>query len=178
MERGRREMATIVAVRDRLESAVEDAETRVAVAEEALASASERLTDQEAEKRALVADLVRTQNTLQARSEQLQRTMRSRWFRVARSAWQARRRRPPAVAVLLALAAIAGAVATLIAAGDLSTTVAGLLGAAILAGAATAYAIVVPGLRDKRVPRMAGEASFARSLDGAETATEVEGHPG
>jgi glycosyltransferase involved in cell wall biosynthesis len=48
-------------------------------------------TGQQAERRALVADLVRTQAVLQARSEQLQRIFASRWYRLARFAWRARR---------------------------------------------------------------------------------------
>lgn len=39
----------------------------------------------------MVADLVRTQATLQARTEQLQRIFESRWYRVARLAWRLRR---------------------------------------------------------------------------------------
>ncbi|HEX6688022.1 MAG TPA: glycosyltransferase [Solirubrobacterales bacterium] len=48
-------------------------------------------TWQQAERRALVADLVRTQNTLQARTEQLQTIFASRWYRLARFAWRLRR---------------------------------------------------------------------------------------
>jgi Glycosyl transferases group 1 len=48
-------------------------------------------TWQQAERRALVADLVRTQATLQARSEQLQEIFASRWYRLARFAWRLRR---------------------------------------------------------------------------------------
>ncbi|HMJ73532.1 MAG TPA: glycosyltransferase [Solirubrobacterales bacterium] len=43
------------------------------------------------EQRALVADLVRTQRVLQARSEQLQEIFASRWYRLARFAWRLRR---------------------------------------------------------------------------------------
>jgi hypothetical protein len=39
----------------------------------------------------LVADLVRTQRTLQARSEQLQEIFVSRWYRLARFSWRLRR---------------------------------------------------------------------------------------
>lgn len=39
----------------------------------------------------MVADLVRTQETLQARSEQLQEIFASRWYRLARFAWRLRR---------------------------------------------------------------------------------------
>jgi glycosyltransferase involved in cell wall biosynthesis len=46
---------------------------------------------QQVERRALVADLVRTQATLQARSEQLQTIFASRWYRLARFAWRVRR---------------------------------------------------------------------------------------
>jgi glycosyltransferase involved in cell wall biosynthesis len=48
-------------------------------------------TWQQAERRALVADLVRTQAILQARSEQLQGIFASRWYRLARFAWRIRR---------------------------------------------------------------------------------------
>lgn len=48
-------------------------------------------TWQQAERRALVADLVRTQAVLQARSEQLQEIFASRWYRLARFAWRLRR---------------------------------------------------------------------------------------
>jgi hypothetical protein len=48
-------------------------------------------TWQQAERRALVADLVRTQRTLQARSEQLQEIFASRWYRLARFSWRLRR---------------------------------------------------------------------------------------
>ncbi len=48
-------------------------------------------TWQQAERRALVADLVRTQGTLQARSEQLQELFASRWYRLARFTWRLRR---------------------------------------------------------------------------------------
>lgn len=48
-------------------------------------------TWQQAERRALVADLVRTQRTLQARSEQLQALFSSRWYRLARFSWRLRR---------------------------------------------------------------------------------------
>jgi glycosyltransferase involved in cell wall biosynthesis len=47
-------------------------------------------TWQQAEQRALVADLVRTQATLQARSEQLQGIFDSRWYRLARFYWRLR----------------------------------------------------------------------------------------
>lgn len=47
-------------------------------------------TWQQAERRALVADLVRTQRTLQARSEQLQEIFASRWYRLARFFWRLR----------------------------------------------------------------------------------------
>jgi glycosyltransferase involved in cell wall biosynthesis len=50
-------------------------------------------TWQQAERRALVADLVRTQATLQARSEQLEAIFASRWYRLARLAWRLRRGR-------------------------------------------------------------------------------------
>jgi glycosyltransferase involved in cell wall biosynthesis len=43
--------------------------------------------------RALVSDLVRTQATLQARSEQLETIFASRWYRLARFAWRLRRGR-------------------------------------------------------------------------------------
>lgn len=48
-------------------------------------------TWQQAERRALVADLVRTQGILQARSEQLQEIFASRWYRFARFTWRLRR---------------------------------------------------------------------------------------
>jgi Glycosyl transferases group 1 len=129
-------------------------------------------TWQQAERRALVADLVRTQGTLQARSEQLQAILGSRWHRLARSAWRARRRRPPLGALLLAAAALATAALAIVLAADAGAMIAGLLGAAILAALAAAYAIVVPALRDRTVPRMAGEDSFARSLNGETTRSE------
>lgn len=44
--------------------------------------------------RALVSDLVRTQATLQARSEQLERIFASRWYRFARFTWRLRRGLP------------------------------------------------------------------------------------
>ncbi|HEY8809666.1 MAG TPA: hypothetical protein VIM28_06560, partial [Solirubrobacterales bacterium] len=47
-------------------------------------------TWQQAERRALVADLTRTQSTLQARSEQLQEIFASRWYRLARFTWRLR----------------------------------------------------------------------------------------
>ena len=80
-------------------------------------------TKQQAERRALVADLVRTQSVLQARSEQLQEIFASRWYRLARFAWRLRR----------------GAV-----------------------------------FRRVGPPRMAGEESFARPLDSATAAAELE----
>ena len=80
-------------------------------------------TKQQAERRALVADLVRTQSVLQARSEQLQEIFASRWYRLARFAWRLRR----------------GAV-----------------------------------FRKVGPPRMAGEESFARPLDSATAAAELE----
>lgn len=80
-------------------------------------------TRQQAERRALVADLVRTQTVLQARSEQLQEIFASRWYRLARFAWRLRR----------------GAV-----------------------------------FRKVGPPRMAGEESFARPLDSATAAAELE----
>ncbi|HEX3174189.1 MAG TPA: hypothetical protein VHQ43_08230 [Solirubrobacterales bacterium] len=43
------------------------------------------------ERRALVADLVRTQAVLQARSDQLQQIFASRWYRLARFSWRLRR---------------------------------------------------------------------------------------
>jgi hypothetical protein len=61
-------------------------------------------TWQQAERRALVADLVRTQAILQARSEQLREIFASRWYRLARFSWRLRRGRifrkasPPAMA--------------------------------------------------------------------------------
>lgn len=54
-------------------------------------------TWQQEERRALVADLVRTQQTLQARSDQLEQIFASRWYRLARFFWRLRRgslRRP------------------------------------------------------------------------------------
>lgn len=48
-------------------------------------------TGQQAERRALVADLIRTQAVLQARSEQLREIFASRWYRLARFAWRLRR---------------------------------------------------------------------------------------
>jgi glycosyltransferase involved in cell wall biosynthesis len=84
-------------------------------------------TWQQAAQRALVADLVRTQATLQARTEQLEAIFASRWYRLARLAWRLRR---------------------------------GLL------------------FRKAGAPRMAGEASFARALDGEEEpAATVETEP-
>jgi len=47
-------------------------------------------TWQQQERRALVADLVRTQATLQARTEQLQAIFASRWYRLARFFWRLR----------------------------------------------------------------------------------------
>jgi glycosyltransferase involved in cell wall biosynthesis len=80
---------------------------------------------QQAERRALVADLVRTQATLQARSEQLEEMFASRWYRLARFYWRLRR----------------GAI-----------------------------------FRKAAPPRLAGEDSFARSLDGeAEEEAAEEG---
>jgi glycosyltransferase involved in cell wall biosynthesis len=122
-------------------------------------------TWQQAERRALVADLIRTQGTLQARSEQLQEILGSRWHRLARSAWRARRRRPPLVAMLLAATAIATAALAIVLAADTGALIAGLLGAAILAAFAVAWAIVVPALRDTSVPRMAGEESIAVQIN-------------
>jgi glycosyltransferase involved in cell wall biosynthesis len=48
-------------------------------------------TGQQAERRALVADLVRTQAVLEARSEQLREIFASRWYRLARFTWRLRR---------------------------------------------------------------------------------------
>jgi len=48
-------------------------------------------TEQQAERRALVADLVRAQAVLQARTEQLEELFGSRWYRLARLAWRLRR---------------------------------------------------------------------------------------
>jgi glycosyltransferase involved in cell wall biosynthesis len=45
----------------------------------------------QSERRALVADLVRTQTTLQARTEQLEEIFASRWYRLARLSWRLRR---------------------------------------------------------------------------------------
>jgi hypothetical protein len=118
------------------------------------------------ERRALVADLIGTQNTLQARSEQLQRIYESRWQRFARAAWSLRRRRPPAISTLL-LAAAVGVVAAAILVGSPGVwqIVSGVLAGVLLAVGAAVSAVAIPGLRDQRVPRMAGDGSFARSLD-------------
>jgi Glycosyl transferases group 1 len=78
-------------------------------------------TWQQAERRALVADLVRTQRTLQARSEQLQAIFESRWYRLARLFWRLRQ----------------GSI-----------------------------------FRKAAPPKMAGEDSFARALNGATLAAE------
>jgi glycosyltransferase involved in cell wall biosynthesis len=129
-------------------------------------------TWQQAERRALVADLVRTQSTLQARSEQLQEILGSRWHRLARSAWRARRRRPPIMALLLGVAAVAMAVFAIVLPADTWALIAGLLGATILAALAAIYTIVVPALHDDVVPLMAGEDSFARSLNGTGATAE------
>jgi glycosyltransferase involved in cell wall biosynthesis len=52
---------------------------------------AERRSDSEhAERRALAADLARTQAVLQARSEQLQGIFASRWYRLARFTWRLR----------------------------------------------------------------------------------------
>lgn len=137
-------------------------------------------TWQQAERRALVADLVRTQGTLQARSEQLQEILGSRWHRLARSAWRARRRRPPLVAMLLAVAAVAAAMLAVVLAANAGALIAGLLGAAILAALAVASAIVLPALRDTTVPRMVDEESFALRINGdatAEKESEAEEEP-
>ena len=48
-------------------------------------------TWQQQERRALVADLVRTQATLEARTEQLRGIFGSRWYRLARFFWRLRR---------------------------------------------------------------------------------------
>lgn len=48
-------------------------------------------TWEQTEQRALVADLVRTQATLEARTEQLQAIFGSRWYRLARFFWRLRR---------------------------------------------------------------------------------------
>lgn len=48
-------------------------------------------TWRQSEQRALVADLVRTQATLQARTDQLQEIFASRWYRLARLSWRLRR---------------------------------------------------------------------------------------
>jgi hypothetical protein len=125
---------------------------------------SERIAESQIEHRAIATDLVRTQGTLQARSEQLQRLLGSRWHRLARSSWRARRQRPPIAAMLLAILAIATAIATLFLAAGPVVLVVGLLGAALIAVAALAYAVVVPALRDSRVPRMAAEGSYALPL--------------
>jgi glycosyltransferase involved in cell wall biosynthesis len=50
-------------------------------------------TWQQTERRALVADLVRTQATLEARTEQLREIFDSRWYRLARFFWRLRRGR-------------------------------------------------------------------------------------
>jgi Glycosyl transferases group 1 len=120
--------------------------------------------------RAVAADLVKAHGTLQARSRQLQNLLESRWYKVARSSWQVRRRRPPAISILLALLAIAGAGITVWAAADPGALVAGLLGAAAIGAGAALTAVVVPALRDGRVPRMAGDESYVRSVAVAEEA--------
>lgn len=141
------------------------------------AKATKLAERQAIEKRALVADLVATQATLQARSEQLQNILRSRWHRVARSAWKARRRRPPIVALFLSLLAVAGTVVGVLTAQDLGAMIASVLGGAIIGSVAVAYAVVVPALRDQRIPRMAGDGTFARPLDVAEAGPDAAPKP-
>lgn len=130
----------------------------------ALADVTGTLERQRFEQRALVSDLVRAQSTLVARSDQLQRLLTSRWYRVARSAWQVRRRQPPAGALVLAGVAAAIAVLAVVLGASFAAVLSGLLIAAIVAVGAVAYAVVVPALRDQRVPRMAGEASYVQAL--------------
>ncbi|HEY2636010.1 MAG TPA: hypothetical protein VGI54_01365, partial [Solirubrobacteraceae bacterium] len=151
---------------DTLRAHAEELRSMVNAEREAVADVTGQLDEQRREQRALVTDLVRTQSTLQARSDQLRQTLSSRWYRVARSAWHARRRRPPLGALALAALALAGVVAAALLAADVGTLLAGLLASAIVLLLAGAYAVVVPALRDHREPRLAGEESYAQPLSG------------
>jgi len=161
--------ATLRAHGDELKAAL-DAERA------ALADVTGTLERQRFEQRALVSDLVRAQSTLVARSDQLQKLLTSRWYRVARSAWQVRRRQPPAGALVLAGVAAAIAVLAVVLGASFAAVLSGLLVAAIVGAGAVAYAVVVPALRDQRVPRMAGEASYVQALtDDGDGAAAVPG---
>ncbi len=124
------------------------------------------------EQRALVRALGRTQTTLDARTEQLGTLLSSRWYRLARSAWQARRRRPPLGATALGAIALAGVIIAGVLASTVATFIACLLGAGIVAALAVAYAVIVPAMRDRRVPRMAGQGTFADPLPDEAAALE------
>jgi spore maturation protein CgeB len=123
-----------------------------------------RVERQRAEQRVLIRHLTRTEGAMQARTDQLRNVFSSRWYRLARSSWQLRRRRPPLGALGLLAIAIVGAVAAIVLAATIGTAVAGVLGAALVALVALAYAVVVPALRDKREPRMAGSGALADLL--------------
>jgi len=119
---------------------------------------------QNEEQRALVRHLARTQATLEVRTEQLSSVLSSRWYRIARSTWQARRRRPPLGALGLAALAVAVIAVSAALASSIVVVIAGVLGAAIVFTLAVTYTIVVPALRDHRTPRMAGQGTFAEPL--------------
>jgi spore maturation protein CgeB len=177
-------LAVVDRERAGLRAALRDAEQRIEEAKAPLLARIEALDAQRDElmaqlaqaqghrpdQRALVRALVRTQATLDARTEQLSRILGSRWHRVARSSWQARRRRPPLTALALAGLGVAGIVVAALLATAVATVIAAVLGAAILAALAVAYAVVVPAMRDKRIPRLAGQGTFAEPL-ADETAT-------
>ena len=125
-----------------------------------------RIERQRVEQRVLMQHLIRTETVMQARTEQLGKVLSSRWYRLARSSWQLRRRRPPLGAVILSAVAVAVAVVPAILATTIATVIAGLLGGAIVACGALGYAVAVPAIRDKRKPRLAGTGSFADLLPG------------
>ena len=139
------------------------AEVQAQVAED------EHPAQQVAEQRALVRHLTRTQATLDARTEQLGKLLASRWYRIVRSGWQARRRRPPLVSLGLLVLAAAGVALGIVLASTVATVVASLLGAVVIGELAVAYAVLVPALRDERTPRMAGQGTFASELPGERT---------
>jgi Glycosyl transferases group 1 len=123
-----------------------------------------RLERQRAEQRALLRHLVRTETAMQARTDQLTSILSSRWHRLARSSWRLRRGRPPLGALGLLSVALAGVAASLVLAATPAAAIAGILASVLVGLGALAYAVVVPALRDKRQPRIAGAGTFTDLL--------------
>jgi Asp-tRNA(Asn)/Glu-tRNA(Gln) amidotransferase C subunit len=113
-------------------------------------------SDESVIQHALVRYIVRVQSALDARSRQLNDLTSSRWYRIARSTWRARRRRPPLGALALVAVALSTLAVCSVAASSAATVVAGVLGAAILVTVAIAYTILIGTVRNRSVPPLAG----------------------